>query len=247
MSAFAAWALGSAAGYVLFWLMEKISRTARRVCGLGVLTAVVLALVVGCGGAPLAPGGSTLVAVAPTAPAPPAEAVAPAQIPVDDRPSPGEPYRRDLWPHWKDPDRNGCDAREDALKAASLAPPAVGAGCKVTAGRWHSDYDGATFAEPGRLDVDHVVPLAEAHRSGGSTWSTDRRAQFANDPAVLWVVSAASNRAKGDRDPAAWRPPVRSTWCAYAQRWVQVKLTYGLTADTAERDALGQMLDTCNP
>lgn len=168
-----------------------------------------------------------------------------ALVAVSDTPSPGEPYRRDLWPHWKDPDGNGCDAREDALVKASNPPAQVGSGCKVGPGAWRSDYDGLTFTEPGKLDVDHVVPLAEAHRSGGSTWSTDRRAAYANDQAGLWPVSAASNRSKSDQDPATWRPPERGVWCTYAHRWLQVKTTYTLTMDTPERDALGEMLSTC--
>ena len=57
--------------------------------------------------------------------------------------------------------------------------------------------------------MDHVVPLAEAYRSGGGRWSTDQRARFANDPAELWPVSAASNRSKSDR-PARRVAPARA-------------------------------------
>ena len=31
------------------------------------------------------------------------------------------------------------------------------------------------------VDIDHVVPLAEAWRSGADSWTTDRRRAFAND------------------------------------------------------------------
>lgn len=168
-----------------------------------------------------------------------------AQLTVDDRPAVGVPYRRDLYPHWLDPDGNGCDAREDALIAASAPPARTGPGCRVLTGHWVSAYDGVEFTDPSKLDVDHVVPLAEVHRSGGAAWETGRRAQVANDPANLWAVSASSNRSKGDSDPASWTPPRRDVWCTYATRWVQIKVTYGLTADIRERDALGAMLDTC--
>ena len=183
---------------------------------------------------------------APAPPAPPAPAApALAQLTVDDRPAAGEAYRRDQYPTWLDPDHNGCDAREDALIAASLDKPHVARGCTVTAGRWFSAYDGAEITDSSKVDVDHVVPLAEVHRSGGATWETARRAQIANDAANLWPVSASANRSKGDSDPAQWRPPRHDIWCLYANRWVAVKVTYSLTADHAERDALGAMLDTC--
>lgn len=179
------------------------------------------------------------------APTPTVAPVELAALRIHDGPHPGPRYDRGEWPHWLDPDSNGCDARRDALIAAANPPAQVGPGCRITGGQWYSDFDGVTTTDPGTFDVDHVVPLAEAHRSGGWAWSTDRRAQYANDPAVLWAVSATSNRAKSDKDPADWRPPAQGVWCTYARRWVHVKVTYDLTAESRERDALGAMLDTC--
>jgi hypothetical protein len=185
---------------------------------------------------------TTTTTVAP-APAPDTRATL-APLMIDDRPPPAG-YRRDEWPHWLDLDGDGCDAREQVLRATSEIPVPPAAGCKVTTGRWTSAYDGQVITEGPKVDMDHVVPLAEAFRSGGDRWSTDQRARFANDPAELWPVSAASNRSKGDDPPDQWRPPDRASWCTYARRWVAVKVAYKLTATTAERDALGQMLDTC--
>jgi hypothetical protein len=168
-----------------------------------------------------------------------------ARLAIDDRPYTGPAYRREDWPHWKDPDGNGCDAREDALIAASVDKPHVSRGCKVTAGRWPLVYVPGETTDPGQVDVDHVVPLGNAARSGGGAWSTDQRARYANDPAVLWVVDDGANQSKGDRSPDVWRPQVRGVWCTYATRWLQIKVTYELTVTTAERDALGQMLEEC--
>jgi hypothetical protein len=166
-----------------------------------------------------------------------------AKLTVDDRPYSGAAYRREDWPHWKDPDHNGCDA----LIAASLDKPHVGRGCQVTAGRWSLVYVPGETTDPGQVDVDHVVPLGNAARSGGGTWSTDQRTAYANDPAVLWVVDDGANQAKGDRSPDQWRPAEHGVWCEYAHRWIEVKTRpeYRLTATSAERDALGEMLDTC--
>jgi hypothetical protein len=228
--------------------------TGRQVLHAALFVAAVVLLMVlmaGCGLDPIRPpiprgtGPSTTSAWPAGPPTLAAAATGLGAVAVSDTPSPGEPYRRDLWPHWKDPDGNGCDAREDALVAASTVPAVTGSGCKVTAGSWTSAYDGLVITDPSAVDVDHVVPLAEAHRSGGSTWSTDQRAGLANDQANLWPVSATSNRAKGDKDPAQWRPPVPTIWCTYAHRWLAVKAAYNLTMDTSERDALGDMLSTC--
>jgi hypothetical protein len=170
-----------------------------------------------------------------------------AVLSVDDRPSPQGDYRREEWPHWADVDGNGCDARQDALIAWSIVPATVNrAGtCKVVAGSWVSPYDLKASNNSGDFDVDHLVPLANAFDSGGWSWSTERRRAFANNPGELVVASASSNRSKGADTPDQWRPPNRDSWCAYADGWVKVKSSWGLTVTTSERDALGQMLDTC--
>jgi hypothetical protein len=163
---------------------------------------------------------------------------------VDDGPAPAG-YVRDLFPTWKDIDHDGCDAREQALAEASTVPASVRAGCEVVGGHWVSAYDGMSSDVPGDLDVDHVVPLANAWASGADAWTTDERTAYANDQFDLWVVSASSNRSKGDRSPDTWRPPDTAVWCTYAQRWIAIKVRWRLRATTAEHDALGQMLDTC--
>jgi hypothetical protein len=167
-------------------------------------------------------------------------------LPVDDRPAPDRPYRREDWKHWEDIDGDGCDARQQALIAQSITPAQVDPfTCTVVAGDWLSPYDGVEGSSPGDFDIDHVVPLENAHRSGGWQWTAAQRRLFANDQAELLVVSAASNRSKGSKTPDQWRPPHRASWCRYATTWVSVKATWGLTVTTEERDALGQMIDTC--
>lgn len=193
--------------------------------------------------------------VTPTTAAPAAAPAAPAPsvrdrlalLVIDDRPSPDGTYRREDWPHWSDTDGNGCDARQDALVAWSVVPATVDrAGtCKVVAGSWVSPYDGRTTNNPSDVDVDHLVPLENAFVSGGWRWTAGQRRAFANEQAELVVTSATSNRSKGSKPPNEWRPTDRASWCAYAVGWVEIKQRWSLTATTAERDALGQMLDTC--
>ena len=121
--------------------------------------------------------------------------------------------------------------------------------CRVEAGRWLDPYTGNAFTDPGDLDVDHLVPLANAHRSGGWAWSAERKRQFANrlgDAAHLIAVTASANRQKGAKGPEEWRPPDTSYWCEYATAWARVKRAWGLTATPAEAIALREMLRTCD-
>lgn len=154
-----------------------------------------------------------------------------------------EGYDRELFEHWVDADGDGCDTRCEVLEEERRTDLAG-----LPDGGWLSLYDGYTTDDPGELDIDHVVPLAEAWRSGASDWDAERREAFANDlddPRALVAVTAATNRAKGDRDPAEWQPPARGAWCWYGEAWVATKLRWGLTADQAEVDALRNMLAGC--
>lgn len=169
-----------------------------------------------------------------------------AALAIDDRPN-GTGYDRTLFMpggKWQDPDRNGCDARKDALRAQA-APPITGPGCSTAGGRWPLVYVVGVTTDPSQVDVDHVVPLANAWRSGARDWPPERRVAYAADQSVLWVVDDGANQSKGDRGPEQWRPKEHGVWCTYAHRWTSIKATYGLTATTAERDALGQMLEEC--
>ena len=154
-------------------------------------------------------------------------------------------YSRDRFPHWVG-QGGGCDTRDVVLKRDGQGVKAT-ADCKITGGSWLSLYDGKTFTDPQQLDIDHMVPLADAWRSGASKWTDEQRSQFANDltrPQLL-AVSASSNRAKGDQDPSQWKPPSHDYWCTYAQRWITVKTFWQLTVTQAEQTTLGDMLGTC--
>ena len=153
-------------------------------------------------------------------------------------------YSREKFPHWRDTGSN-CDIRDSVLKRDGTKVKV--SGCNVVAGSWTSVYDGDKITDPSKVDIDHVVPLANAWRSGASKWTTDQRGDFANDleDPQLVAVSASSNRSKGDQDPSTWKPELSGSWCEYAQDWITVKSKWKLTVTTAEKSALTDMLEKC--
>lgn len=158
---------------------------------------------------------------------------------------PRQGYRRDKFRHWIKQD-DGCTTRQRVL--IDEREEGDTAGCDVVGGEWLSLYDSAVVAEPKKLDIDHMVPLAEAWDSGASEWTPDRRERFANDleyDDALVAVTAASNRSKGDQDPAEWQPPDEDGWCRYAIAWTSQKIRWGLTADEAEVDVVRDMFRRC--
>jgi len=154
-------------------------------------------------------------------------------------------YSRDLFPHWIT-QSGTCDTRDQVLKRDGTGVT-VDSQCEPTAGRWYSVYDSTWVEDDSSIDIDHIVPLAEAWKSGANAWSTSKRQQFANDLTIaqLIAVTASSNRSKSDKDPSAWKPPNTSVHCIYAREWIWVKYTYGLSLQSAEKTALQQMLGTC--
>jgi hypothetical protein len=150
---------------------------------------------------------------------------------------------------WIDADGDGCDTRDEVLIAEAVKTPTVGARCSLAGGSWYSAYDGLTFTDPSGLDIDHLVPLAEAWDSGAYAWTADRRERYANDLDVPWTliaVSASTNRSKGDDDPAEWMPPRSSYACTYLGDWLAVKVRWALSIDTTERAAIHGLIGGCS-
>ncbi|MEU6053154.1 HNH endonuclease family protein [Streptomyces xanthochromogenes] len=154
-------------------------------------------------------------------------------------------YSRTKFPHWA-MQGNQCDTREIVLQRDGQ-DVVQDDQCRAVSGTWHSEYDGKTLTAASQVDIDHMVPLAAAWRAGADQWDTPRRKAFANDleHSQLIAVSAASNRSKGDQTPDLWKPPLPSYWCTYSRAWIDVKHVYQLNVTEAEKNALGEMLNTC--
>ncbi|HZE38868.1 MAG TPA: HNH endonuclease family protein [Stackebrandtia sp.] len=155
-------------------------------------------------------------------------------------------YSRDKFPTWITISGT-CNTREWILKR-DADQVTEGADCYPTSGTWYSYYDGVIKTDPSQVSIDHVVALAEAWRSGASSWTTARRQDFANDVngTQLLAVDTSVNSSKGDRDPASWKPPRTGAYCLYSKLWIHSKSKWGLKLQSAEKTALQSMLNTCS-
>ncbi|WP_300683145.1 HNH endonuclease family protein [Nocardioides sp.] len=167
-------------------------------------------------------------------------------------------YRRaEFGSAWSDVDHNGCNQRDDVLLRDAVpgsTTVAVQGRCDhdVLAGTWVDPYTErrvvlSDLKDPRQaqaVQIDHIVPLAEAWVSGADTWDAERRRAYANDLAVLLAVDGPTNASKGSGDPAAWRPR-KAYQCVYAERWITIKATWSLSVDASERRALEEMLGYC--
>ncbi|MFF3643404.1 HNH endonuclease family protein [Streptomyces sp. NPDC002564] len=157
-------------------------------------------------------------------------------------------YKRDKFKHWVDTDKDGCSTRNEVLLDEALIAPQQGEKCKLTGGRWYSEYDDQYIDGPSGLDIDHRVPLAESWDSGAKAWTAAERQEYANDlgdSRSLIAVSAKSNRSKSDQDPATWMPPTEGDRCTYIAEWVAVKTRWGLSIDPSEESALSENATRC--
>ena len=159
-------------------------------------------------------------------------------------------YTRSQFPHWSDPDRNGCDARNDTLKR-DLTDVTYKEGtrdCKVIAGQLLDPFSGKVIIfSPTKvvIDIDHVVALSNAWQTGAAYFDKAVRTQIANDPLNLLAVDSKLNRQKGDGDAATWLPPSKSFRCAYVARQVAVKAKYKLWVSEPEKVAITKILTSC--
>ncbi|NGN94145.1 DUF1524 domain-containing protein [Nocardioides sp. KC13] len=156
-------------------------------------------------------------------------------------------YEREKFNHWVDADGDCQDARNEVLLEESRKK--ARGRCEVSRGAWFSAYDGLTLKRPGGLDIDHMVALKEGWESGANAWSDEEREAYANDlgdPRALIAVTAATNRSKGDQDPADWLPDATGYHCTYVADWVAVKIRWGLFVDRAEKAALTRVAAGCD-
>lgn len=161
-------------------------------------------------------------------------------------------YSRDQFgPAWADVDHNHCDTRDDILRRdltqIVLKP---GSTCVVARGILRDPYTGKSISflrgpNSSVVQIDHLVALGDAWRTGAAGWSAALREQDANDPVVLLAVDGPQNEAKGDADASQWLPSNRSYDCTYVVKQIAVKTKYHLWLTQTERDAMKDVLAGC--
>jgi len=151
---------------------------------------------------------------------------------------------------WPDVDDNGCDTRNDILARDLFRLVFETKSCIILTGTLKDRYSGKTIhfvrgTESWKVQIDHVVALADAWQKGAQQWTPLLREQFANDPLNLKATDGSLNAQKGAGDAATWLPPNRSYRCAYVARQVAVKANYRLSVTLAEKRAIQTVLAEC--
>lgn len=164
-------------------------------------------------------------------------------------------YDRDLFGEpWEDIEGNGCDTRNDMLLRDLKDITVAADECKVLLGTLLDPYSGKTInfdqkkGGGGGIDIDHVVALSAGFKTGGASFSSEKKLQFANDPLNLISSASGPNRAKGDKDASEWLPATAGNPafnCIYVARQVAVKVKYTLWVTPAEETAMRNVLNGC--
>ncbi|SEE65916.1 hypothetical protein SAMN05216532_8205 [Streptomyces sp. 2231.1] len=89
-------------------------------------------------------------------------------------------YARDKFDIWSS-QPGGCTTRQAVLARDGKGVKGKPSSCQPESGSWYSVYDDTTVTEVSKATIDHMVPLAEAWRSGADTWTADQRKAFGND------------------------------------------------------------------
>ncbi|MCD4550115.1 MULTISPECIES: HNH endonuclease family protein [unclassified Schaalia] len=156
---------------------------------------------------------------------------------------------------WADIDHNGCDTRNDIL-SRDLSQVTYKKGtknCVVLSGKLQDPYTGQLIDfERGnetskKIQIDHIVPLANAWASGAWEWDEATREKFANDPENLLAVDGPANQEKSAKTADEWLPKNKDFHCDYVKRQVKVKYAWKLSVTNAERDAIANVLHSQCP
>lgn len=148
-------------------------------------------------------------------------------------------YNRKEWKHWVDSDGNCLNTRSEILKLRSRGPVVYNKkGCTVIGGLWDDYYYPEVHTVAKKVDIDHLIPLKNAHDTGGAVWSKKEREVFANDPENLVITNLSYNRKKGVKGIDGWLPVHKDYACKYIKDWVKIKKKYNLVMTDKEQQTL---------
>ncbi len=121
--------------------------------------------------------------------------------------------------------------------------------CYVNSGKWYDPYDSIYFYNSSEVQIDHVVALYEAHKSGAWYFPAARKLKFANNidfDDLLIAVGGSSNSKKSSFDPASWMPSNIDYSCEYLRKWLNIKAEFRLSVDEDEKIAIESLYETNN-
>ncbi|WRS30892.1 HNH endonuclease family protein [Actinomycetaceae bacterium MB13-C1-2] len=163
-------------------------------------------------------------------------------------------YRRtEFGDGWADLDGDGCSTRNEVLARdlTEITYRESSNPCVVDTGVLDDPYSsGLIDFQRGEqtsqeVQIDHVVPLADAWYSGAWRWDPPTRYQFANDPLNLLAVDGGANFEKGAKTADQWLPSNKDFQCEYVGRQVTVKHRYALSVTPAEAKAMRRVISKC--
>lgn len=97
------------------------------------------------------------------------------------------------------------------------------------------------------VDRDHIVPWAEALKSGLCSRHRDVQEDFFNDRSNLWYLPSYVNQVeKGDKDFGEWRPRNEANRCKYFHLYLATKQKWHLSVDRTELNQLHHYNDKCH-
>lgn len=162
--------------------------------------------------------------------------------------------RQEFGDGWADLDANGCNTRNEVL-ARDLTEVTFKPGtddCVVMTGVLDDPYTGQQIEfqrgeETSELvQIDHVVPLANAWAAGAWEWDVLKREEFANDPLNLLAVDGEANQNKMAMTADEWLPTDPQVACDYVVRQIAVKDKWELSVTDSERTAMAEVLVGCS-
>ncbi len=174
-------------------------------------------------------------------------------IPVAERTEWDGPFDRaaSFGDGWADLDGDGCNTRNETLEAQLEQVQLLRDNCRVDTGVLEDPYTGETVTfqrgkhSSERVQIDHVVALYNAWRTGAQDLSYDQRVALANDPLNLQATQDWVNDEKMSSDASQWLPPDETYHCTYVSRQIAVKATYHLWVTEAEDAAMREVLAGC--
>lgn len=174
-------------------------------------------------------------------------------IPVAERTEWDGPFDRatNFGDGWADLDGDGCNTRNEVLESQLSDVELLRDNCRVDTGVLEDPYTGETVTfqrgqhSSEKVQIDHVVAVYNAWRTGAQDLSYEERVAFANDPLNLQATQDWVNDEKMSLDASQWLPPDESYHCTYVSRQIAVKATYHLWVTPAEDAAMRDVLAEC--